>query len=432
MPERKVRKSEQLIKDLFGLKEKMQRGEFELDDFLDELYKKAGKMVMSKFLEEEVTEFLDREYYEHTDEAKGYRNGYRKRQLKLPNGEKIVIEIPRVRGTDENFDSKVLDALGEGSKDLKRVVTEMYARGLSTRDIEDILTDPETGEVYLSKSSVSNITESLWKEYKEFKEQDLGKYDLVYLFLDGVYESIREEHPECEGILCAWGVCSDGSKVLLNMELGNKESEAAWTKMLRDMKRRGLEMPLLVTTDGAPGLINAVEKVFNKSVRQRCLAHKKANILDKVPERDRDEIKARVDEILYASCRDTAYLLKERFEEDYGDDYPSAVECLEDDFEACVSYMKFPKAHHKYIRTTNALERCFLEQKRRTDTIPRFFGEKSALKLAFASLIRAARKWRKIKMDKWIKEKIDNLREELESEEAEGEENQEEEEVLSC
>lgn len=168
---------------------------------------------------------------------------------------------------------------------LQRLTIEMYARGLSTRDIEDALVDA-TGDRLLSRTAVSQITETLWADYEAFANRDLSGFELEYLFLDAVYESLREQGGLKEGLLSAWGVCTDGRKVLLRLALGNKESYPNWLDFLRDMVKHGLQTPVLITTDGAPGLIRAVEEVFPRSLRLRCLPHKMRNVLDKVPDQD--------------------------------------------------------------------------------------------------------------------------------------------------
>jgi len=145
---------------------------------------------------------------------------------------------------------------------LERLVVEMYARGLSTRDVEDALSDLARGEgSLLGRSTVSRVTETLWEEYEAFSERDLSKLDVVYLFADAVYESLRQQAGCAEGILVTWAILGDGSRVLVHMELGSKESYEDWLEHFRGLVQRGLPTPLTVTTNGAPGLIGAVEAI---------------------------------------------------------------------------------------------------------------------------------------------------------------------------
>jgi putative transposase len=285
---------------------------------------------------------------------------------------------------------------------------------LSTRDIEDAFRDPLTGELLLGRSAVSELTDSLWEDYQAFCQRDLSGFAVEYLFLDAVYESLRQQAGLKEGVLVAWGICRDGRKVLLHMTLGNKESLDAWLEMGRDMVRRGMRVPTLITTDGAPGLIAAVQQAWPRSLRQRCLAHKKRNILDKVPDSAHSEVKAALNGIYYADTREVADLLTTRFLETYGERYPSAVTCFTDDLDACLAFLKCPSIHHSRIRTTNLLERAFLEQRRRTNTIPRFFDERSCLKLVFATLWQASERWQNVKMSDTERALLDRLRRDLE------------------
>jgi putative transposase len=170
----------------------------------------------------------------------------------------------------------------------------------------------------------------------------------------------------------------------------------------------------LITTDGAPGLIAAVQQAWPRSLRQRCLAHKKRNILDKVPDSAHSEVKAALNGIYYADTREVADLLTTRFLETYGERYPSAVTCFTDDLDACLAFLKCPSIHHSRIRTTNLLERAFLEQRRRTNTIPRFFDERSCLKLVFATLWQASERWQNVKMSDTERALLDRLRRDLE------------------
>lgn len=186
--------------------------------------------------------------------------------------------------------------------------------------------------------------------------------------------------------------------VLLHMMLGNKESYRSWLDFLRDTIGRGLPIPLVVTTDGAPGLIRAVEEVFAASLRQRYLVHKVRNISNKAPQRIKEEIKAEVKAAYHAPNREIADMIAAEVLQKYQDVYPSAMKSFQDDWEACLAYLRCPQIHHKLIRTTNLIERSFLEQKRRTKVIPRFFTEKSCLKLVFATLWQASQRWHGVRM----------------------------------
>jgi putative transposase len=220
-----------------------------------------------------------------------------------------------------------------------------------------------------------------------------------YLFLDAVYESLRQQGGGKEGVLCAWAICVDGRKVMLHVALGNRESFDNWLDFLQDMVKRGLRMLVLVTTHGAPGLILAVEKVFPYSLRQRCLFHKTANVLVKALDSVRAEVKTMIQAAHYAPNQEVARMIAAQVLEAYQDRYPSAMRSFQDDWEACIAYLRCPAVHHKCIRTTNMVERSFLEEQRRTKVIPRFFSEKSCINLVFATLWRASQHWQSVRMN---------------------------------
>lgn len=371
--------------------------------------------VVQEMLEQEVTDYLGREHYQRRQadqEHRGYRNGYEPGRLDTAEGQ-ICVQVPQVRDSPSSpYHSQVMDALRGRSDVLERLAITLYTRGLSTRDIEAAL-EEATGDRLLSRSAVSQLTERLWEDFEAFSQRDLSDFEVEYLFLDAVYESLRLQGASKEGILCAWAICADGRKVLLHLGLGNKESYANWLDFLRDMVRRGLREPVLVTSDGAPGLLRAIEEVFPRSLRQRCLAHKIRNVTDKVPERVRDQIKAAVQAAYYAPDEALAEMMAADVLNKYQAHYPSAMKAFQDDWQACVAYLRCPRVHHKSIRTTNLLERSFLEQRRRTKTIPRFFTEKSCLKLVFATLWQASQSWRGVRMSEFERQQLRLLRRQL-------------------
>jgi putative transposase len=363
------------------------------------LFCRMGKLFVEELLSAEVVEALGRDKSQRREDGQsGYRNGYKSRSLRTGEG-KIELELPQVRGLEEPYRSAIWEGLGRRSVNLQKLVTEMYARGLSTRDIEDLLKElSEDGQtMLLSRSSVSEVTESLWEEYEAFAKRDLSAFDVVYLFADAVYESLRKQAGCRQAVLVSWGILRDGSKVLLHMSLGNKESQQSWLEHFRSLVSRGLPTPLTVTSDGAPGLIGAIEAMWPEAERIRCWFHKMANILDKVPDAQRETIKRLLMDMRDAPDHQTGQKRAEEFIEKYGSTLPSAVACLEDDLEASLNHLKLPSLHQKSIRSTNLVERGFEEERRRSKVIPKFRGEKECLKLVFATLWRASERWLKVK-----------------------------------
>jgi len=243
----------------------------------------AARLILEEALEGEVSDRIGRERYERADgEAKGYRNGYRPGRMKTAEGT-VEFAAPQVRDTPEPFVSEIRENLTGRTQALEDLAVELYARGLSTRDIEDAFTD-ESGRRLLSRAAVSEITERLWAEYEDFIKRDLSEYRIVYLYVDGIAERLRAGQPR-EAVIAAWGIGEDGRKVLLNLMAGSKEDTETVRAFFQDMRARGLGNPLLVVSDGAPGVIRAIEECFPRSARQRCLAHRMRNLAVKVPNR---------------------------------------------------------------------------------------------------------------------------------------------------
>jgi transposase-like protein len=376
-----------------------------------ELVRLAARLILEEALEGEAEDALGRGYYMRGAlPGAGYRNGYRTGRLKTAEGA-VEYSAPQIADRAEPFRSKIRAILGGRTEELEALAVEMYARGLSTRDIEAVFAD-ETGQSLLSRSAVSAVTERLWAEYEAFAGRDLAEFDLVYLFVDGIVERLHLGQPR-EAVLAAWGILADGQKALLHLAPGTKEDTASCREVFHDLRRRGLPAPVLVVSDGAPGVIRAIEECFPRSLRQRCLAHKMRNLQNKVPEDVWPEFKARAAACYQAASPALARLLRDDIAATYATDLPAAMACLDDDFEACITQLKFPLAHRRAIRTTNLLERLFGEERRRTKVIPHAFGERALLKLMYAAVIRAAERWRGLRMSEFELRQLKAMRDEL-------------------
>jgi transposase-like protein len=401
-------------------REKLKRlmdGSGESGEAGSELMRLAARLIVEEALEGEASDALGREYYARgAAPGAGYRNGWRTGRLKTAEGA-VEYSAPQIADRAEPFRSKIRAILGSRTEVLESLAIEMYARGLSTRDIEALFAG-EDGRSLLSRTAVSEITERLWAEYQAFAGRELAEFEVLYLFVDGIAERLHLGQPR-EAVLAAWGILADGAKALLHLAPGTKEDTASCREFFHDMRRRGLPDPLLVASDGAPGLIRAIEECFPRSARQRCLAHKMRNLASKVPETVWPEFKARAQACYRAASPALARLLRDDIAATYGAELPSAVACLDDDFEACIAHLKFPLAHRRAIRTTNLLERLFGEERRRTKVIPHAFGERAVLKLMYAALIRAAERWRGLHITQFERRQLQAMRAELDRAHAE-------------
>ena len=277
--------------------------------------------------------------------------------------------------------------------------------------MEDAFTDA-TGELLISRSAVSEVTDRLWEDYEAFIAQDLSELEIEYLFVDAVFESLRTQGAK-EALLVAWGIDTQGRKHLLHLAVGNKESEVAWTGFFPNMVDRGLRPPTTVTSDGATGLVNAINAVFGTSIRIRCWFHRLSNIRAKLPDEDAPEIMSHVYAARDAPSLDAARMAADRFVATFGRSYPSAVACFQDDLEALLAIHRVPIRHRIRVRTTNLAERSFEEERRRTKVIPRLRSERSTLKLVFATMIRAADRWCRVSINDIERHQLRLLRAEL-------------------
>jgi len=269
---------------------------------------------------------------------------------------------------------------------LEALIIGGYVRGLSDRDIESLAEEAELGRVY--KSTVSRICHELRDRYTAFCNKSLADLNVMALFLDAVYLPTRPSGQK-EGVLVAWGYTTEGKRVLVAVRVGQRESHEDWLDLGRDLTRRGLRSPWLVVSDGAPGLIKAIDELWPEADRCRCAVHKLRNVVVKLPKRSglHDEIKAK----FWAALDDATdpagaeRRLRELVAE-LARPYPSAAACLAEDLPALCIHLNYFPLLRKRFRSSNLLERSLEEVKRRTKVIGRFPGETSCLSTCWAVL----------------------------------------------
>ncbi len=357
---------------------------------LSELAKLGARLIIQRAVEDEFDAWLGRARYERRADRpeyqRGLRNGFRPRKLQTMEGE-LALDIPQVRQAAEPFVARLFPRGAKllRTEPLRAMVIGAFVRGLSMRDIESLWEKAGLGN--LSKSTASRICSELKERFEQFKRRDLYEVQLAALFLDAVFLSVRPDGPK-EGVLVAWGFTEEGERVLLSVMLGMRESHEDWLALGRDLIARGLGAPLLVVADGAPGLIKAVEQCWPASDRQHCAVHRVRNLLAKLPERERERVRAAYWQALDEATneRDGKQRLQDLVDHLDGGGYTAAAKCLADDLEALVVHLRYPPRHRRRWRSTNLLERSLGEVKRRTKVIGRFPGETSCLSLVWAVL----------------------------------------------
>jgi transposase-like protein len=356
---------------------------------------------VQRLLEEEVEAVVGRAKSERRapdappDTAPVYRNGHGKpRQLALTNGT-ITVRRPRVRNLDARFESRVLPLFKRRTREVGALLPELYLHGLSTGDFELALRGLLGDAAPLSASSIQRLKADWQAQYDAWRRRDLSDLAPVYVWADGIYVKAGLENTKA-ALLVLLGALADGTKVVLAVESGQRESTASWAAVLRDLKRRGLAAPKLTVADGHLGIWAALAQVWPESAEQRCWHHKLRNVVDAVPLKAQPEVKAAVQRLAAAESRAVAERERRRFRLAYQARYPKAVERLECDWERLVAYYAFPEAHWRHLRTTNVVESPFAAVRLRTSAAKRFKKVEHATALIWRLLLVAERHFRKL------------------------------------
>ena len=406
---KKVVPSERLRREL----DDVLKGIGEEQDPIEAVARLGARLILQQALEDEVTEFVGRARHERAQggEEVIYRNGFAEPSTVRTTSGPTVIERPRVRdATKAGFESRVLGKGVARTHALEALVICSFLRGLSVRDVEAALQEC-FGEQVIGKSTVARVCKAVAARYERWRARDLSAHDVVYLYLDAIYLKLRPTDEPAEGVLVAWGITLEGTKVLLGLQLGSRESYESWLDFGRDLVARGMRAPALIVADGAAGIWKATRELWEHAAEQRCTVHALRNVTSKLPERLHREVKARYWAVLddaTTAAEAKAGLLA--LAGDYRRAYPSAMRVIDDNVDQLVAHLRFPLEHRKRTRSTNLLERTFVEVRRRTKIIGRFPGETSALSLIWAVLELASRGWRGVTMTPKAVAQIERIR----------------------
>lgn len=371
---------------------------------IEEVARLGARLLLQTAIEAEVAAFLGRDRYQRAasceDARAGMRNGYCPTTVKTTAGP-VTLARPKVRGTTERFASQLFGKGVTKTNALESLVIAGFVRGLSVRDVEATLVEALGEASAVSKSTVSRICEDIKTQFEQWSARRLDDVELDYLFLDGSHFKYHA-NASAEPVLAAWGIDTDGKPVFVGLDAASSESGDAWEGFLTGLGGRGLACPLLVISDGAPGLIGAVERTMGAALRQRCLIHRARNIVAKVPKNAQADVKADYWAIfdLPADIQpglDAVKLAQNRidaFAKRWRDSYPAAVRALLADRDSLTVYLRFPREHWPRARHSNFIERTFGETRRRVKVIGRLPGEHCCLKLVWAVLDRASAGWR--------------------------------------
>jgi len=365
---------------------------------LEGLVRGKAQEFIQQILEEEVTELLGRQKSERraaVDAPAGYRNGYGKpRRLTLSSGT-IRLRRPRVRGLEERFESRVLPLFARRTKEIGELIPELYLHGLAEGDFELALRGLLGEGAPLSKASIRRLRAVWTLEYEAWAKRPLADREVVYVWADGIYVKAGLERDKA-ALLVVMGAMRDGTKEVLAVTSGYRESTDSWTAVFRDLRARGLGSPKLLMADGNPAIWGAARMVWPEAAEQRCWNHKMRNVLDRLPKREQPEAKELLRAVVYAPTRAEAVKARQAFKKRYGPWYPKAVAVLEDDWKRMVTFYDFPQAHWKHLRTTNVVESPFAAVRLRTAAAKRFKRAESATALIWKLLTVAEKRFRKL------------------------------------
>lgn len=372
---------------------------------LDELAREGARRMLVKALEVEVASYIEAHEQERDEQglALVVRNGKaRSRKVTLGVGT-IEVRAPRVndqrmdeQGGRLRFTSEILPPYMRRSPKVAEVLPILYLRGLSTGDfrpaLEGLLGKDAAG---LSATNIARLTGEWDEEYQLFRKGSLAEKDYVYVWVDGIHFNVRlEDDRLCTLVMI--GTRPDGTKELITVEDGYRESTESWASLLRELKRRGMRAPLVAVGDGALGFWAAVADVWPETRHARDWCHKLGNVLDKLPKRLQPRAKALLREAMYADTREHAREAMNRFAEEYEAKYPKAVECLRADEEPLLTHFDFPAEHWKHLRTSNVIESPFATVRLRQRVTKGAGSRTKALLMAFKLLDMAQLRWRKL------------------------------------
>jgi putative transposase len=341
---------------------------------------------LSVLMDTEMTQFLGRGRYERGEGKSNHRNGSYDRKFTLKGIGPVDIKVPRDRQGE--FKTEVIPRSKQYEDSIREDLSVMFLAGISTRTLS-LMSERLIGRK-ISSGEVSKVSKELIPSVEAWRERDLSKEDIKYLYVDGTNFSMRiDRSVEKVPVLVVIGVTKEGHRTVLGLQTGDKESATNWREMFKDLKRRGLNGKLisLGIMDGLSGLERVFEEEFPNAKVQRCQVHVARNVLAKVPRKLKKIVADEIRSIFYASSKKKALSFFDSFKDRWEKELPSAVKCLEKSLQACLTYLDFPEDEWVCLRTTNVIERVNKEFKRRTKPMEILAGERSCyMLLAFVCL----------------------------------------------
>lgn len=369
-------------------------------DHLTQALTERVHRILQELVVKEADDFLSALSYQRTESRRGYRHGSVHRELTTSFG-KTAFERPRVKvfskeGGLVEWKSSLLPRYSRRTQTVDATLMGLYFGGVNTRKVSRALRPLLKGSP-LSRATISRTIAQVHDLFNAWRERDLSEEDIRYLYLDGTYVPMRCGKKVSKlPVLAVIGVRASGEKVLLDLDILGEESEESWKSVLEGLSRRGLRRPAMAIVDGNPGLSSALEKVWPKMDRQRCIVHKIRNLQSHAPKHLRDEIKVDFHSIVYADDLSTARSAYARVHKKWTRHWEPVARSLAEAGEELLTFYKYPSSQWKALRTTNSIERLNEEFKRRTKTQGSFPTASSVLVILFGLIASGMIRLRKI------------------------------------
>ncbi|MFI6358251.1 IS256 family transposase [Streptomyces sp. NPDC050743] len=372
---------------------------------IDEIVREGARRMLAAALEAEVNAYIA-ELADQCDENGRrlvVRNGYHQPRKVTTAAGVVEVKAPRVNdkrvdeatGERKRFSSAILPPWCRKSPKISEVLPLLYLHGLSSGDFVPALEQFLGSSAGLSPATITRLTTQWQADHAAFMDRDLAGIDYVYVWADGIHLNVRlEEAKAC--VLVLIGVRADGSKELVALKDGYRESGESWADLLRDCARRGMRAPVLAVGDGALGFWKALAEVFPDTREQRCWVHKTANVLDAMPKSAQPGAKKAIQDVYNAEDRAHAEAAVKTFAQLYGAKFPKAVKKITDDQEELLAFFDFPAEHWIHLRTTNPIESTFSTVRLRTKVTRGAGSRTAALAMVFKLVESAQQRWRAV------------------------------------
>ncbi|MFB6508061.1 IS256 family transposase [Streptomyces sp. NPDC002466] len=380
-------------------------GTTETGSLIDDIVREGARRMLAAALEAEVNSYIA-ELTEQRDENGRrlvVRNGYHQPRKVTTAAGVIEVKAPRINdkrineatGERKRFSSAILPPWCRKSPKISEVLPLLYLHGLSSGDFVPALEQFLGSSAGLSPATVTRLTTQWQADHQASSERDLSATDYVYVWADGIHLRIRLEEAKA-AVLVVMGVRADGTKELIAMTDGYRESAESWAGLLRDCQRRGMRAPVLAVGDGALGFWNALNEVFPETRHQRCWVHKTANCLDSLPKSAQPAAKKAIQDIYNAEDREHAAAAVKTFAKQYSAKFPKAVKKIVDDEDELLAFCDFPAEHWIHLRTTNPVESTFATVRLRTKVTKGAGSRAAALAMVFKLVEAAQARWRAV------------------------------------